>query len=419
MEQQKRLLTDLLIPEAKKRKVDLKVIKTEKYSKTEKPIVIELGILPPLEQLQQSTFELKEENDTMNISGNYHEKIFYQKVQNAEHEMNYAIGIRNKKTNEIEIIPVNYFQLQSSIESKISNESDEQNSYYANKLALNTSFGTTKTRINKIISHKMEEIHGTYDIQREEQEIENENEKETRNKENNQLSFPDLPKFNATTKEQSEIYSIDSLMNFDEKDYVSQCARVLYEKRSEKDQMEYLQLKQIIFSTKFSEEFKRTIDSLEKKQFLNIISLLEFYRILSVINSSGSHMRTKERISSIANQYNIDENVLFSMIDRLFDRDLNKRQEQFVFSPLNKTFIVHLAMIIALHITKFAVSDDVLKFIGVDFKLDDRECSKHMQRIGCTSEKRFNPVNGKRQFVYSLHAPLKLRDDLGSKKGKK
>ncbi|EAL51911.1 hypothetical protein EHI8A_045700 [Entamoeba histolytica HM-1:IMSS-B] len=396
---------DIFLPTLKKRVVDIKVESVDSKSKTsEKPCVIEIGILPPASELEELSFSLKKGSDGVyKIRGSMGETLQYKQIEDRTDYMKYGIGIRKKGSTTIEIIPVEHFNLRHEI-SDAEVVHAEPGTYLEQRLDLNNSFGTSRHAINKVLRGRMEEVTGTHDIEREEVVP---GEKEEKKDVLDPKDFPDIPPFDPVTTEASEIFALDTLMTPDEKTYYSNCARDVRNKLKAKDPVKINEVMNIIKTTKFGASFVPLLSQMEKVRLLTVVSLLELYRSLNVLFIKGAHIKSENIARKVASENWIDETVFVGLCDRFLDSINESESKKYIYSNLNKMLITNTAIVTALHICNFSISMGYVKTIGVDFLMVDIVTKRHLIRIGCIKESKANG-GVRREECYTLKAPIKI-----------
>ncbi|EDR21617.1 hypothetical protein EDI_340990 [Entamoeba dispar SAW760] len=404
---------DIFLPTLKKRVIDIKVESVDAKSKvSEKPCVIEIGILPPAPELEELEFSLKKGSDGVyKIRGSMGETLQYKQIEDRTDYMKYGIGIRKKGSTTIEIIPVEHFNLRHEIgDAEIVRS--EPGTYLEQKLDLNNSFGTSRHAVNKVLRGRMEEVVGTHDIEREAIVPGEKGEKKDLL---NPKDFPDIPPFDPATTEVSEIFSLDTLMTPDEKTYYSNCARDVRNKLKAKDPIKINEVMNILKTTKLGATFVPLLSQMEKVRLLTVVSLLELYRSLKVLFVKGTHIKSESNAKKVASENWIDETVFVGLCDRFLDSITDTEAKKYIYSNLNKMLITNTAIVIALHICNFSIPMVYVKTIGVDFLMVDTITKRHLIRIGCIKESKANGGSRKEE-CYTLKAPIKIVSEQKRKK---
>lgn len=316
--------------------------------------------------------------------------------------MKYAIGVRKVGSKDIDIIPVEHFSMQHQINVLQTDQNAEQGTYLQQKLALNTSFGTTRSRINNRLRNMMDLPVGTLDVERQQYE------KVQAITKLNPDDYPDIPPFDASATEKEDVYPIDKLLSADEKQYFQSCAREVRERLRQKDVVGTEEVMQIMKRTKLGAYYAGLIGSMEKVRFLNVVSLLEVYRMLQYLLSNSRMVRNPNRITTVASEQLIDESVMQTLCEKYLEKEGDEKNYSYSLTNLAKTRLINTAFVIVLHITQFNIPKSLVKFIGVDFQITDEMCVKHLKRIGCKPVNSLNETTQKKETSFTLQVPLQI-----------
>ncbi|KAL7720681.1 Uncharacterized protein QTN25_001908 [Entamoeba marina] len=405
MEDRKHHITvdEKYVPELKKRKINIDVLKvSKKMDDSKQPHLVEFGAMPPANDLLKASFKLDKNDPKQIIKGSNGDAIEYHEIMDKPSHLKYAIGIRKIGSNSVTIVPTPFHLVQHQISSLKPDEVGQQGTYLEQKLALNTAFGTSRSRINNRLKNMMEKAVSTYDVEREQ--------KEAKPVETifNPEDYPDMPWFNSSTTEKDQVYPLSSLINPDENRYYKQCARDIREKLKRKDIVENTETLNLLKCTKVGTYFVGSLTSFDKVRLLSVVSLLEYYRTLNVLYTCARTLRNPTKLTQVSNEQAIDENALYGACEKFYEKDGDKDYYTYNFTKLSKTKIINTAVVILLHINKFTIPIPLAKNFGVDFQIGDDVVTKHMLRLGCVTETIMNEVLQKKERSYVLKVPLKV-----------
>ncbi|KAL7720067.1 Uncharacterized protein QTN25_002595 [Entamoeba marina] len=376
MEDRKHHITvdEKYVPELKKRKINIDVLKvSKKMDDSKQPHLVEFGAMPPANDLLKASFKLDKNDPKQIIKGSNGDAIEYHEIMDKPSHLKYAIGIRKIGSNSVTIVPTPFHLVQHQISSLKPDEVSQQGTYLEQKLALNTAFGTSRSRINNRLKNMMEKAVSTYDVEREQ--------KEAKPVETifNPEDYPDMPWFNSSTTE-----------------------------KIKKDIVENTETLNLLKRTKVGTYFVGSLTSFDKVRLLSVVSLLEYYRTLNVLYTCARTLRNPTKLTQVSNEQAIDENALYGACEKFYEKDGDKDYYTYNFTKLSKTKIINTAVVILLHINKFTIPIPLAKNFGVDFQIGDDVVTKHMLRLGCVTETIMNEVLQKKERSYVLKVPLKV-----------
>ena len=322
--------------------------------------------------------------------------------------MQFAIGVRKAGTNDVTLIPVTFHPMQHKVVAKDDSEEsddDEAASFQAKQLALNETFGTSRSRINNVLRNILEKPVGTLDVHRDTPAEPAAKPAAALNPDD----FPTLPRFNPAAAAPADIYPAAALWPEYEGAYLKETAtRYLAELKTAPAP----ELYEILKLTSFGQAYTAQNPS-PRTLALTVTQaeLLLFYRCLVYLSSSAQYLRSEKDVAMRAQEEGIPTDVLRSMVRRFFDRD--PKTEHYSFSAANKNKARNFALVACFHLKDFRLSPTDLNLIKADFKITDVVLKKTLDQLGATAAPGFA-----KDRAYTLKPPLKFPENTKRKKRK-